>query len=104
MRSVLLVAIALLAVACLAPASPTDFLDTLHQLVDEGRITGDLADQVAAAYRQSRTAPAWWQPLLADTWSMALTLVGAVLWIRYAPAKLGGRGVPEPVRQQRHRG
>lgn len=103
MSRVRLLAVALLAAACAASPAAGGFVETVHALAAEGRITPEVAEAVTTAYLQSRAAAAWWEPLLAETWALALALVGAVLWVRFAPAKLGGRGVPEVVRQRRAR-
>jgi hypothetical protein len=100
--------VALLAAACVAAPQSLGFVETVQSMAREGRVSAEAADEVVNAYLDMRAGPSWWEPLLRDTWNFALLLLGSaasVIWVRYAPPKLGGRGAPEVARQkQRARG
>lgn len=99
MRGVLLVALAL--TACNGPRSSPGFIETVHELQRENRLQPEEAAKVIAAYQDSREEPAWWEALTQEVVSGLVLLGMSILWIRFAPAKLGGRGAPEVVRRRR---
>ena len=99
MRLVLVLALAL--AACNGPRSSPGFVETVHELQRENRLQPEEAAKVITAYQDSRAEPMWWEALAQDTVSGLVLLAMSILWIRFAPAKLGGRGAPELVRRRR---